>query len=163
MDDMTPTDKLRALLDERGIEYGSGFGGDTLWTGRDGIDWRWDKQEDTLAVYSHTITPEQAITATVGPTLDQDLQQALDFMRIWITDDAHLGESDISYELEKAEGLRNLEAIEHAIAATVGGYGITFAPTLERPPETMVGETVYDSEGVAVGWIVNARIEEATE
>lgn len=35
-------------------------------------------------------------------------------------------------------------------------YAITFAPTLDRPPETMVGETVYDSEGNAVGWIVNA-------
>ena len=42
-------------------------------------------------------------------------------------------------------------------------YGIQFAPTLDRPHETMVGETVYDAEGVAVGWIVNARIEEATE
>jgi hypothetical protein len=34
-------------------------------------------------------------------------------------------------------------------------YGITFAPTLDRPPETMVGETVYDAEGNAIGWIVN--------
>ncbi len=42
--------------------------------------------------------------------------------------------------------------------ATVGGYGITFAPTLDRPPETMVGETVYDSEGNAIGWIANATV-----
>ena len=43
-------------------------------------------------------------------------------------------------------------------------YGITFAPTLDRPPETMVGETVYDSEGNAIGWIANtpAEPDEAT-
>ena len=41
----------------------------------------------------------------------------------------------------------------------MSGYGITFAPTLERPPETMVGETVYDAEGNAIGWIVNAPAE----
>ncbi len=35
-------------------------------------------------------------------------------------------------------------------------YAITFAPTLDRPPETMVGETVFDGEGNAIGWIVNA-------
>ena len=35
-------------------------------------------------------------------------------------------------------------------------YGIQFAPTLDRPPETMVGETVFDSEGNAIGWIANA-------
>ena len=35
-------------------------------------------------------------------------------------------------------------------------YAITFAPTLDRPHETMVGETVFDSEGNAIGWIVNA-------
>ena len=37
-------------------------------------------------------------------------------------------------------------------------YGITFAPTLDRPPETMVGETVYDAEGNAIGWIANATV-----
>ncbi len=49
---------------------------------------------------------------------------------------------------------------EQAIAATVGNvdYAITFAPTLDRPPETMVGETVFDSEGVAIGWITNAMV-----
>lgn len=51
---------------------------------------------------------------------DAELRKAIDFMRIWISDDAHLGESELSYELEKSEGLRNLEAIEQAIAATLG-------------------------------------------
>ena len=42
-------------------------------------------------------------------------------MRIWISDDAHLGESELSAAFEKAEGLRKLDAIESAIAATLGG------------------------------------------
>lgn len=63
---MSATDELRKMLDERGVEWGTGFGGDTLWTGRYGIEWRWDKQEGTLAMYSHAITPEQAIAATLG-------------------------------------------------------------------------------------------------
>jgi hypothetical protein len=49
-----------------------------------------------------------------------ELRKSLDFMRIWISEDAHLGESAISRELEKAEGLRKLDAIEQAIAATLG-------------------------------------------
>ena len=48
---------------------------------------------------------------------DAELRRAIDFMRIWIAEDAHLGESEISSEFEKAEGLRNLDAIEQAIAA----------------------------------------------
>lgn len=49
---------------------------------------------------------------------------------------------------------------EQAIAATVGtSYAINFAPTLDRPHETMVGETVYDAEGNAIGWIANAHAE----
>lgn len=121
----TPTDKLRALLDERRIEYETydlpNEEHGVSWNDRNGIEWEAVQQGENFEIHAlQLVTPQQAITATVGPTLDQDLQQALDFMRIWITDDAHLGESDISYELEKAEGLRNLEAIEQAIAATVG-------------------------------------------
>lgn len=35
-------------------------------------------------------------------------------------------------------------------------YGIQFADWCELPPEAMVGETVFDGEGNAIGWIVNA-------
>ena len=63
---MSATDELRRLLDERGVEYGTGFGGDTLWTGRHGIRWRWDAQEGKLAMFTHDITPEQAVEATLG-------------------------------------------------------------------------------------------------
>lgn len=69
---MSATDELRKMLDERGVEWGTGFGGDTLWTGRHGIEWRWDKQEGTLAMYSHTITPEQAIATTLGSEVNGD-------------------------------------------------------------------------------------------
>lgn len=43
---------------------------------------------------------------------------------------------------------------------TVGnaGYGIQFAPTFDRPPETMVGETVFDGEGNAIGWVTSAEV-----
>jgi len=49
-----------------------------------------------------------------------------------------------------------------AIAATVGnvGYGIQFADWCEFPPETMVGETVFDGGGNAIGWIVNTTVGE---
>lgn len=51
---------------------------------------------------------------------DAELRKALDFMQIWISEDAHLGESAISREFEKAEGLRKLDAIRDAITATLG-------------------------------------------
>ncbi len=66
---------------------------------------------------------DRAIAATLGNQIDADLRKAIDFMRIWIVEDAHLGESAISRELEKAEGLRKLDAIENAIATTLGGRG----------------------------------------
>ena len=65
---MESDDKLRRMLDDRGVKWGSGFGGDTLWTGRYGIEWRWVKGKGILTMYSHTITPEQAIVATLGGT-----------------------------------------------------------------------------------------------
>lgn len=37
-------------------------------------------------------------------------------------------------------------------------YGIEFADWCEFPPETMVGETVFDGGGNAIGWIVNATV-----
>ena len=40
-------------------------------------------------------------------------------------------------------------------------YGIQFAEWCEFPTETMVGETVFDCEGNAIGWIVNAETVEA--
>lgn len=41
-------------------------------------------------------------------------------------------------------------------------YGIQFADWCEFPHETMVGETVFDGKGNAIGWIVNTEPDEAT-
>lgn len=35
----------------------------------------------------------------------------------------------------------------------LGCYGIMFCNDLDVPPEMMVGETVFDSEGQAIGWV----------
>lgn len=105
---MTPTDKLRALLDEMGVEW-QDFDGEPTWMDSDGrmhyarYEFTFNGPTDELTVYH--LTPEQAIAATVG-----------------------------------------------------ADYGIAFAPTLERPPETMVGETVFDAEGNAIGWITSATV-----
>ena len=32
-------------------------------------------------------------------------------------------------------------------------YGIDFCDDYETPPELMVGETLFDSEGIPVGWV----------
>ena len=124
---MSATDELRRLLDERGIHWWAGADErKTLWESN-GLTWEYFNDENGdawlgfLGACEQDITPEQAIAATLGrPTFDASLEQALSFMRIWISDDAHLGESAISRELEKAEGLRKLDAIESAIAATLG-------------------------------------------
>ena len=172
----SPSGILRRMLDERGIEWETGedfLGNEETW-------WRSPVFDAdvcvTLGEESGTVqldlpicvTPDQAIAATVGPTLDQDLQQALDFMRIWITDDAHLGESDISYELEKAEGLRKLEAIEQAIAATVNvgetytreeceaqfvrGFSLGCLPSGSDPCWDENGQTL-DEHMAELGWV----------
>ena len=131
---MTATDELRRLLDERGVEHedmhtelASDISGwdSTWWRGIAGMEFQavGDEtygREGCVYINGIYLTPEQAIAATLGTPISADLRTALDFMRIWITDDAHLGESAISYEFEKAEGLRKLDAIEQAIAATLG-------------------------------------------
>lgn len=60
-------DKLRRMLDDRGVKWDSVINDDTAWKGRYGIKWRWIKEEDsaTSFVLAH-VTPEQAITATLG-------------------------------------------------------------------------------------------------
>ena len=123
---MSATDKLRRMLDERGVDYRTDDG-KTVWA----THWEFGKHSSAMfseyddgecvfVTSGHTWTPEQAIAVTLGNPIDADLCKALNFMRIWISEDAHLGESAISYELEKAEGLRKLDAIEDAIAATLG-------------------------------------------
>lgn len=83
---MTATEKLRKQLDERGIKWGTGFGGDTFWTGRHGIEWRWDKANGNLAMFTHAITPEQAIEATLGDSDHDQLKSENDKLRELVRD-----------------------------------------------------------------------------
>jgi hypothetical protein len=75
MDDMTPTDKLRALLDERGVEWNDGGEGLTIIPVQYGVPRAWTVNTwpsgkdmgDCLWVQNrHPLTPEQVIAATVG-------------------------------------------------------------------------------------------------
>ena len=64
---MTATDRLRALLDERGVEHYDGTNG-TLW-GKDAIGYRFSADELTsgrMSVHMWCETPEQAVEATLG-------------------------------------------------------------------------------------------------
>lgn len=133
MTDNRTTELLREGLTKRGIEWRSGLEGVTF-VG----DWCFVEYDNgrLAATCEPVLTHEQAIAATLGKPMKKDLRQALDFMRIWISDDAHLGESELSYEFEKAEGLRKLEAIEQAIAATLG-----------RPKVKKVRGMTYDEHG----------------
>ena len=82
-----------------------------------------------------------------------ELRKSLDFMRIWISEDAHLGESAISRGLEKAEGLRKLDAIEQAIAATLGS---------ELNPDGLpVGLTISE-DGELLNWRGENYVKQST-
>ena len=85
--------------------------------------------------------------ATIGA--DTDETDARDLMEAIRDDDG------VRYSMDEV-----MDIMGKDVAATVGnaGYGIQFAEWCEFPPETMVGETVFDGEGNAIGWIVNATV-----
>jgi hypothetical protein len=77
MDDMTPTDELRALLDGLGIEWKSETNCDTYWRGRDRTFYQFTEYSDGSTTFSTcqlNLTPRQALTtpiaATVGNSTD---------------------------------------------------------------------------------------------
>lgn len=165
---MSPSDTLRALLDERGIDHYDHENGEPL---RDlseaGADpatsWRMGSanvcavpnKQGTFDLWIDNCTPEQAVAATVGNRTDlskrlREVHGLHAFAELF----------GFSWEDESDWSWHDVAcAMADAIDATVGtDYGIIFAPTLDRPPETMVGETVFDSEGNAIGWIVNATV-----
>lgn len=131
---MSATDELRRMLDERGVAHSDHYLSTTWRDGHGILHLAGEPMADGSLVVD-MLTPEQAIAATLGSDreaelqkalnkaagnwarADADLRKALDFMRIWISEDAHLGESAISYKFERAEGLRRLAAIEGAIDA----------------------------------------------
>ncbi len=89
MGDMTPTDELRALLDERGIKWKSETNCDTYWRGRDRTFYQFTEYSDGSTTFSTcqlNLTPKQALTtpiaATIGKamTLDEAIEYAEKFM-----------------------------------------------------------------------------------
>lgn len=68
---MTATDTIRAMLDERGVEWVA-IGTDTCWTGADGYPMRaWETTNGTHMRVAD-LTPEQAIEATLGGDLQAE-------------------------------------------------------------------------------------------
>ena len=66
------TDELRAMLDERGVEWGEGGGlYQTEWTNKYGTASSAMEWKPTLTVTLSGLTPKQAIAATLGN--DQEL------------------------------------------------------------------------------------------
>ena len=63
---MTATERLRAMLDERGVEWSDGGYGNTatVWEAN-GILWRGLWRDGAIELVA-TMTPEQAIEATLG-------------------------------------------------------------------------------------------------
>lgn len=73
---MTATDELRKLLDERGVEWEQSQQGGwytTEWTGRYGkcnaMEWK-----PALTVMMPSLTPEQAVAATLGSEREKQLE-----------------------------------------------------------------------------------------
>ena len=166
---MSATDELRRILDERGVKWWwEAWNKDlTIFDGAHGVRYRADHTLGEWFIMSVLpITAEQVIAATLGEPVDADLRKALDFMRIWISEDAHLGESAISYKFEKAEGLRKLDTIEDAIAATLGdaytreeceasfvhGYSLGTLPVGSDPQWDENRQTI-DEHMAELGWV----------
>ena len=68
---MTATEELRALLDERGVEWTDGGNAllwCTVWHGKDGKQWRMTENMSGMLteLKSWHVTPAQAIEATLG-------------------------------------------------------------------------------------------------
>lgn len=112
------TKELRRMLDERGIEYETGFGGSTLWTGRYGVDWCWEEAEGALVTHEQGITPEEAIDITLGnkgiaESLDEMSELRAENAKLWKLLQGFLSEHP-DYLTEVIEVIGSLD-LEHAI------------------------------------------------
>lgn len=161
-----PTDELRARLNELGVEYDTydlpnGEHG-VSWIDGNDIEWEAVQRGENFEIHAlQLVTPEQAIAATVGkrrsiPSMSKMEGVVCKFLRKIAPDRdwMYLGEVEHAWIAE----------LVNTIATDMVGavYGIRFAPTFDFPPETMVGETVFDSEGNAIGWIVDATVDVGT-
>lgn len=67
---MNPTERLRALLDERGVEWKEyGYENHTWWSGGENVGWHAENRPSVRGLYvkiEAVLTPEQAIAATLG-------------------------------------------------------------------------------------------------
>lgn len=157
-----PTDELRARLNELDVEYDTydlpnGEHG-VSWIDGNDIEWEAVQRGENFEIHAlQLVTPEQAIAATVGkrrsiPSMSKMEGVVCKFLRKIAPDRdwMYLGEVEHAWIAE----------LVNTIATDMVGavYGIRFAPTFDFPPETMVGETVFDSEGNAIGWIVDATV-----
>ena len=85
---MTATERLRAMLDERGVEWDYGITGSTTTKFRvNGIDLTFTPMRDGL-VCSTILTPEQAIEATLGLGECERLQDENERLRSCLSDSA---------------------------------------------------------------------------
>lgn len=176
---MSATDELRAMLDERGVDWKARPDGVTEWV-NDGMTCKAVDRTtvgiEHLTMLVPVLTPEQAIAATLGgereaelqkalnkaagnwAMADAELRKALDFMRIWISEDAHLGESELGAAFEKAEGLRKLGAIESAIAATLGGGKLTAEQVREATYAHSIHADCADADFQAIADELNVTL-----
>ena len=101
---METDDKLRRMLDDRGVKWDSVFDDGTSWTGRYGIKWRWIKNEESATnyVFARNTTPEQAIAATLGGNGMKHVFKDYEGNELCILDDA--GREAIEY-IKEIDGL----------------------------------------------------------
>lgn len=82
---MTATEELRALLDERGVEWSATVGASgTIWTHWDAFNGHrvhaMDNEDGTVEIFGEwDVTPEQAIAATLGVGTCHDVGDPGDF------------------------------------------------------------------------------------
>ena len=129
MSDKTATERLRELLDERGVEWDTFSVGNTEythWTNRDG---RWCAASiggpQSLHVNILSATPEQAIAATLGNDgVTTEYQRSNDGVDVTCVPDDYTAKlmAEVARLEAKSDGLlKELEA-EHALAETLGHY-----------------------------------------
>ena len=70
MSDKTATERLREILDERGVEWEDhGYENHTWWNGRELVGWHAENRPSVNGSYvkiEAMLTPEQAVAATLG-------------------------------------------------------------------------------------------------
>ena len=70
MSDKTATDRLRELLDERGVEWKAhGYENHTWWSNNENVGWHAENRPSIRGLYvkvEAVLTPKQAIAATMG-------------------------------------------------------------------------------------------------